>query len=181
MQQTEKLIDLHSHTDESDGTFSPEELIRAAREADLAALAITDHDTFAGYEKALPIARELNFDLVRGIELNSRLDVAGEPTRWAHILGFFPFGEPTDFFQRWLSTQRDDRKDRNERLAVALVRQGIDITLEEVEAVGQELNRSAAFREGTRREGLCAKSRRCFSAVHRRRCAGFRRASESHD
>lgn len=139
MHQTEKLIDLHSHTDESDGTFSPEELVRAALDANLAALAITDHDTFAGYEKALPIARKLNFDLVRGIELNSRLDLAGEPTRWAHILGFFPFGEPSDFFQRWLSTQRDDRKDRNERLVVALVRQGIDITIEEVEAIGRSL------------------------------------------
>ena len=48
-----------------------------AQENGLAALAITDHDTFQGYERALPLARAAGFDLVRGIELNSRLFIDG--------------------------------------------------------------------------------------------------------
>ena len=50
------MIDLHTHTNESDGTYTPEELITAAAGLRLEALAITDHDTLAGYEKAKPIA-----------------------------------------------------------------------------------------------------------------------------
>ncbi len=45
-------IDLHSHTTESDGTFSPEEIVELAVTSGLDSLAITDHDTFSGYEKA---------------------------------------------------------------------------------------------------------------------------------
>ncbi|HEY1213170.1 MAG TPA: PHP domain-containing protein, partial [Bryobacteraceae bacterium] len=57
-------IDLHSHTNESDGTLSPLELVDLASRIGLDAIAITDHDTFAGYEKALPIARDAKLDLV---------------------------------------------------------------------------------------------------------------------
>ena len=138
-------IDLHAHTNESDGSLTPEELVREARQAGLAALAITDHDTFSGYEKALPFARRLNFDLVRGIELNSRLECNGNPTRWAHILAFFPFGDPSKEFEEWLETQREDRRDRNKRLIASLSRQGVDITLEEVEAAGKSLTSRPHF------------------------------------
>ena len=134
-----RWIDLHSHTNESDGTLTPEELLRAAESAELAALAITDHDTFSGYDRALPLATAMNFDLVRGIELNSRFKPNGKPMRWAHILGYFPFGEPSPKFLAWLTTQQEDRRDRNRRLAASLTEQGVDITLDEVEAVGKSL------------------------------------------
>ncbi len=134
-----RWIDLHSHTNESDGTLTPEELLQAAKSVGLDALAITDHDTFAGYEKALPSAKAMNFDLVRGIELNSRLKLNGKATRWAHILGYFPFGRPSANFLQWLSAQQEDRRDRNRRLAASLTEQGVDITLDEVEAIGKSL------------------------------------------
>ena len=54
----DRMIDLHTHTNESDGTYTPEELITAAVELRLQALAITDHDTLAGYEKAKPMAEK---------------------------------------------------------------------------------------------------------------------------
>ena len=134
-----RWIDLHSHTNESDGTLTPEELLGAAKSVGLAALAITDHDTFSGYEKALPGAEAMNFDLVRGIELNSRFKPNGKVMRWAHILGYFPFAEPSPKFLEWLTTQQEDRRDRNRRLAASLTEQGVDITLDEVEAVGKSL------------------------------------------
>ena len=133
-------IDLHSHTNASDGTFTPAELVALAQRSGLAALAITDHDTFDGYEAALPFARVAGLDLVRGIELNSRLflDGVAQP-RFAHMLVYFPCGEPSHAFQAWLDEQRADRRSRNELLAAALRERGVDITLAEVEARGRTL------------------------------------------
>ena len=135
-----EYVDLHAHTTESDGTLSPEELVALALETGISALAITDHDTFAGYESAAPAARAHGFDLVRGIELNSRLDVPGraQPPA-AHLLAYFPVKEPAPAFFAWLGEQCDERRERNRKLAAALQRRNVDITLEEVEARGRSL------------------------------------------
>jgi predicted metal-dependent phosphoesterase TrpH len=135
-----EFVDLHSHTNESDGTSAPVELVQLAMRANLAALAITDHDTFAGFEKALPFAREHAFDLIRGIELNSRLYVPGAAQpRFVHVLGYFPSNEPAANFHAWLQSERQSRRERNSKLIEALAQRGIAITLEEVEARGRSL------------------------------------------
>jgi predicted metal-dependent phosphoesterase TrpH len=133
------VIDLHTHTTESDGTFTPEELIAEAGRVGLSAIAITDHDTFLGYQAAVPFAEKAGIDLVRGIELNSRLQFASRPVRWAHILAYFPDSEPSGAFHQWLDNQRAERRDRNVRLAENLRRHGIDISVGEVEARGKSL------------------------------------------
>jgi predicted metal-dependent phosphoesterase TrpH len=133
------VIDLHTHTTESDGTFPPEELIAEAGRVGLSAIAITDHDTFLGYEKAVPFAENSGIDLIRGIELNSRLHLDSRPVRWAHILAYFPDAEPAPAFHQWLDQQRTERRSRNVRLAENLRQHGIDITVEEVEARGRSL------------------------------------------
>ena len=61
-----RIVDLHVHSTESDGTFTPEEVVLAAKEAGLSAIALTDHDTASGVAKAASIAEVCN------IELNSR-------------------------------------------------------------------------------------------------------------
>src|SRR5215475_4048856 len=84
------MIDLHTHTDHSDGTLSPDGLVDRAVAAGLSAIAITDHDTFAGYDLAAPAARERGLDLVCGIELSTRPDSDGDrrpPS--VHLLGYF--------------------------------------------------------------------------------------------
>jgi hypothetical protein len=134
------FIDLHAHTNESDGSLAPGELVALAQRTGLAALAITDHDTFAGYEKAIVLARDGGLDLVRGIELNSRLHLAeDEPARYVHVLAYFPHDEPSADFHEWLNQQRMDRRSRNRKLAQALQERGVAITLEEVEARGRSL------------------------------------------
>jgi hypothetical protein len=135
-----EFVDLHSHTDESDGTSTPAELVQLAIRANLAALAITDHDTFAGFEKAFPFARRESFDLIRGIELNSRLYLPGaDQPRFVHVLGYFLSNEPAAGFHAWLQEERENRRERNRRLIDALADRGIAITLEEVEARGRSL------------------------------------------
>jgi predicted metal-dependent phosphoesterase TrpH len=137
------VIDLHSHTDESDGSLKPRELIDLAVRVGLEALAITDHDTFSGYQAALPWAKAAGMDLVRGIELNSRIDANG--TRSAHILAYFPLQVPTQEFLAWLSETRRERNERNQKLIASLQAAGVDITLAEVEARGRSLTSRPHF------------------------------------
>ena len=133
-------IELHSHTNSSDGSYTPEELVALAVRTGLQALAITDHDTFSGYEMALPFAQEAGLDLVRGIELNSRLNLTNsDDHRSAHLLGLFPSGDPSPEFTQWIQEQVDERRERNRKLAQALQQRGVAISLEEVQARGRNL------------------------------------------
>jgi len=134
------LIDLHSHTNESDGSLAPEELVLLAKQTGLEALGITDHDTIAGYAKALPFAREAGLDLVCGIELNTKLQLSDrQETRSVHLLAYFPATPPSTEFMAWLLGQQDERRRRNRNLVEALKGQGIEISLSEVEARGRSL------------------------------------------
>jgi 3',5'-nucleoside bisphosphate phosphatase len=135
------VIDLHSHTNESDGTLTPAELVALALKAGLEAIAITDHDTFAGYEQAVPFAAQSGLELVRGIELNSRMEAGDARGRSVHVLAYFPLGEAGPSFTDWLQSQREERRERNAKLADRLREQGINITLREVEAKGKSLVR----------------------------------------
>jgi predicted metal-dependent phosphoesterase TrpH len=128
------LIDLHTHTYYSDGTASPEELVSEARAIGLEALAVTDHDTFEGYDATVPIAANTGLPLVRGIELSTKYK-----SKSVHLLGYFPAKEPAAEFTRWVLHMQESRRDRNRRLIASLQDHGIDITLEEVERKGRSL------------------------------------------
>src|SRR5205814_5237994 len=113
--------------------LTPAELMSLAKQTGLSAIAITDHDTFAGYERAEPLAVEAGLDLLRGIELNSRLSLPQDShERHVHVLAYFPSGAPSPKFNAWLTGEQEDRRTRNRRLVEALPKRGIDITLEEV-------------------------------------------------
>jgi predicted metal-dependent phosphoesterase TrpH len=128
------LIDLHSHTDRSDGTFTPEELVAEAKRVGLHALAITDHDTFAGYDAARPHAEASGLELICGIELSTRYQ--GQSV---HLLGYFLNQPPSEEFRKWLDYMLEMRRDRNRRLITKLQSLGVNITLEDVETVGRTL------------------------------------------
>jgi predicted metal-dependent phosphoesterase TrpH len=134
------MIDLHTHTNESDGALSPAALVDAAVAAGLEALGICDHDTFAGYDQAVPQARAAGLDLVCGIELSTKWR-RGESVRGrsVHVLGYFLGPPPAAEFREWLETIRQARRDRNIRLAARLQSLGMDITLPEVERLGRSL------------------------------------------
>jgi hypothetical protein len=129
------MIDLHSHTTASDGTFSPAQLVDEAGRTGVHILGITDHDTFAGYDQALPLARQAGLELVCGIELSTKLHGHS-----VHLLGYFlnPLLDPDGFgdFRTWIGELQASRRDRNVRLIARLRELGVDITLEEVQARG---------------------------------------------
>ncbi|MFB2581646.1 PHP domain-containing protein [Herbiconiux sp. P15] len=66
-------VDLHTHSRVSDGTESPAQLVRAAREAGLGTVALTDHDSTAGWSEASHAARENGITLIPGMELSTRV------------------------------------------------------------------------------------------------------------
>ncbi len=134
------MIDLHSHTDQSDGTFSPAELVAEARRIGLEAFAITDHDSFRGYDQAVPLAREAGLELICGIELSTKYEGSS-----IHLLAYFPGQLPSQEFRDWLELVLDGRRDRNRRLIEKLRSLGIDITLAEVEAKGRTLTARPHF------------------------------------
>ena len=76
-------IDLHIHTTASDGTFTPEEVVREASRIGLAAVAITDHDTAAGYARAAAEGENCGLEVVPGIEISTKFRSA------VHILGYY--------------------------------------------------------------------------------------------
>jgi len=82
-------IDLHTHSSVSDGTASPADLVRAAAAAGLEVVALTDHDTTAGWVEAVAAAEECGIGLVRGIEVSARY--RGAPV---HLLAYLP--DPRD-------------------------------------------------------------------------------------
>lgn len=134
------MIDLHSHTDRSDGTFTPAELIAEAARVGLAGLAITDHDTFTGYDAAVPYAKKAGVNLICGIELSTRYQGTS-----VHLLGYFPLTPPSKELRAWLDLILEGRRDRNNRLITKLQSLGIDITLAEVETMGRTLTARPHF------------------------------------
>lgn len=123
------MIDLHSHTDCSDGTASPAELVGLAVAAGLESLAITDHDTFDGYDAAAPLAREAGLDLVCGIELSTEFH-----DRVVHLLAYWPNEPAGAGFRAYLTGLQQDRHERNRRQIAKLRELGVIISLEEAQA-----------------------------------------------
>lgn len=134
------MIDLHTHTTESDGTYEPSELIDASVALRLEALGISDHDTFAGYDRALPLAEAAGLRLVCGIEISTR-----SHGKSVHLLGYFLNGGPTAEFRDWILELQESRRDRNRRLIAKLQSLGVKITLAEVEAIGRSLTARPHF------------------------------------
>lgn len=122
-----KLIDLHAHTTASDGSLTPAELVRHAKAAGLAAVAITDHDTVSGVADALCKGRECGITVLPGVEIS----VNFKPEM--HILGYFHEHQYTAVSQS-LEELRENREIRNPKIVKKLSELGFDISLEEAAA-----------------------------------------------
>ncbi len=131
------MIDLHVHTSASDGSCSPEQLVEESQRLGLEAVGIADHDTLDGFIAAQPHALRLGVDLVCGIEISTRHLRKGRPAvPHVHLLGYFLDGPAREGFHRWLGEIRADRNRRNKEMAEKLRSAGLDVTVEEVEALG---------------------------------------------
>lgn len=128
-----RCVDLHTHTTASDGSLAPDALVRLARQIDLAAVAITDHDTVAGCAPALAAGADLGIEVVPGVEVSVVPELPGQ----LHLLGLLlDPGDPG--LLAWLQGLREARNRRNPKIIERLQALGISITLAEVEARARE-------------------------------------------
>ena len=135
------MIDLHTHTDRSDGTASPAQLVRDSVALGLQALGVTDHDTLEGYDIAAPLAAEAGLELICGIELSTRPDPPPDGSRppSVHLLGYFLQAPAAPQFREWIRGHQESRRERNRKLIAKLNSLGVEITMEEVQALGKHL------------------------------------------
>ena len=151
------LIDLHSHTNESDGSCSPAQLIDEAVRAAVTVLGITDHDTLAGYDQALAAAADAGVELVCGIELSTKLHGHS-----VHLLGYFFGTDGLAGFRSWLLDMQASRRERNVRLAARLRELGFDVTVEEAEARGRGMTGRPHFAQIMVEKGYVPSIRQAF-------------------
>ncbi len=119
--------DLHTHTTASDGLLKPSELVKAAKQKGLGAVAITDHDTVSGVAEALKAGAELGIEIVPGIEISTQAADNSE----IHILGYYCDLNNREFLER-LEKQRVLRDSRNDLIINKLQALGMDISIDEV-------------------------------------------------
>jgi predicted metal-dependent phosphoesterase TrpH len=120
------MIDLHTHTTNSDGTDSPHALVNKALSSGITILGITDHDTTSGWADAIA-ARRAHLSLVLGSEISCLTDDGVA----VHMLGLLFDGE-NSAMQIMLEESRDSRLPRMRRMTELLSADGIHITLDEV-------------------------------------------------
>jgi predicted metal-dependent phosphoesterase TrpH len=120
-------IDLHLHSTFSDGTFSPEELVRALKAEKVSVAALTDHDTVDGTGAFLAQCRQASIKGVAGVELSAKYE------RTLHILGY-RFDAENGALRSALEKNKKAREERNVLICEKLKELGFDITLEEVRA-----------------------------------------------
>jgi len=109
-------IDLHTHSTASDGTQPPAEVVRSAAQAGLDVLALTDHDTTAGWDEAASAATHLGIALVRGIEISCQHQGIS-----IHLLGYLQDPTAHDLLAE-LERSRESRETRAQRIVELLSR-----------------------------------------------------------
>ena len=119
-------IDLHIHTNASDGTDAPAEAVEKARTLGLEAIALTDHDTVSGVAEAVRAGEQLGVEVVPGIEVSS--DYRDNNI---HVLGYFIDPE-ADALRQVMDWIRVERIARNEYVVNKMADDGFDISMEEL-------------------------------------------------
>lgn len=120
------FVDLHVHSNASDGTMPPSQVVASALEKGLTAIALTDHDTIDGISEAQKAAKMHPIEIIPGIELSCVYQ--GEEI---HILGLYV--DPTDeIFRKEIESLKTIREKRNHEIIRRFQNAGILITLDEV-------------------------------------------------
>jgi len=143
-----KYADLHLHSNFSDGTFSPEQIVIEASKLGFSAIAITDHDILDGIEPALLEGKKYGIEVIPGVELSAEYN--GEEI---HILGYY-MKWLDQGFQDKLREFRDSRYTRAMRIVDKLNQLGMDIEygdvlkLADTNAVGRPHVATALLEKG---------------------------------
>lgn len=126
-------IDLHTHSNFSDGTLSPPELVRLAARRGVSALALTDHDTTQGLPDFLSAGEHYGLEVIPGIEISTR-----HREHSLHVLGY-GIRHNSGGLEKSLEKIQDARKERNHKILARLQDFDIDISFQDLaeQGVGQ--------------------------------------------
>lgn len=119
------MIDLHTHSNASDGEFSPSELVDLAAEKGITTLSLTDHDTLSGQNEAKKRAEKAGIRFLTGVET----EVEFSPGEF-HLLGYGMKLFPDGPLEKFLEEIRKRRNHRNEEMISRMQAHGFSITLE---------------------------------------------------
>ena len=123
-------IDLHTHTTISDGTLSPTELVKLAKESGLDAIAVTDHDTFQGVAEAMEAGKQCGVEVIPGTELSLESPAGAG---WIHVVALW-LPEQAPELQKAFDWVIEGRANRNHEIVEKLRTLGVNITYEAVAA-----------------------------------------------
>lgn len=126
-----KIVDLHTHTTASDGSYTPTELVKYAKQKGLSAIAITDHDTVAGVEEASMEGEELGIRVIPGAELSTRVDDCD-----VHMTSLFVNCKNKRLIKR-LDDMAASRQERNYKMVDKLHEAGFQIDRSDLDALGE--------------------------------------------
>jgi predicted metal-dependent phosphoesterase TrpH len=127
-ESSSSYVDLHCHSTASDGTLPPRELVRLAKQSNLTALALTDHDTVDGCPDAADEAKKIGLDFLCGIEISAEFPHPGT----MHILGYGVDPE-NPHLKNLTETLLAGRDNRNPRIVAKLNEMGVAVTMKEWE------------------------------------------------
>ena len=119
-------VDLHIHTNFSDGILTVREVLDIAYTKGLKAISITDHDCTDAYPVAAEIGSQLGIEVISGVELSSEIDGTD-----IHILGYFVDPENPALLRK-LKEMKEARYIRAQKIVDNLNKQGIDLRFETV-------------------------------------------------
>ncbi len=159
------MIDLHAHTNHSDGTDSASELVENASKSGVTVLAITDHDTVSGWDEAIQKAQSLGVGLVPGIEVSTRAALPGGRGISVHVLAYLP--DPTNSaLMTRLEATRESRVTRAKKM-VDLLAEDYPISWDEISAnvrPGSTIGRPA-LADALVRKGVIANRSQAFESI----------------
>lgn len=118
----QRFIDLHIHTTFSDGSYSPVEVVRRAKELGLEAISITDHDDVSGITQAITSGQKLGVEVISGVELSTHgngFDV--------HILGYL-FDHNAESIQTYIEHFQEERRQRSRKIVERLHQLGFKVS-----------------------------------------------------
>jgi len=127
-----RKVDLHSHTNLSDGFNSPEELIHKAKNVGIEILSITDHDSVNAIEEATTLGSDVGVEIIPGVEISS--DLRGIEV---HILGYF-VDITNKEFEQYLMFFREQRVRRASRIVDKLNQLGLAMSLDDVMKIAKK-------------------------------------------
>ena len=119
------MIDLHTHSNCSDGSMTPRELILHAKKSGLSYIALTDHDTTEGLWQAMQTGDEVGIHVISGLEIST------EAESQVHILGYC-IDPDSAVLQAAFEKHQLERKENFEKYLIRLAQYGFPMTREEV-------------------------------------------------